>query len=298
MSDPLIIPESRAALTQLPQTLTIYGSVKVGKTESCTKLPKGPNGAEPLVVMCQRGGGDHLAGRFLDIHALTDAGKFGAGTSYMHAFYATLDQLFELRKAGTPVADFIAFDHLGIIEGWVFERALATFRTTLIGRSDTFKDLLRITDLPGQGNMGSPGWNWVREEMHRTMWAMQRVAPRVVLIAHMRDKIALSNTPKLAGEVMPNDIDLTGSLRKLVCSESSSIGFMYRTVTGDLMLNFKTSDTTVCGSYCKHLRGRELTLGKVVKGETVYDWSQVYTPDAPAPAPLSSAPSQAAGGPQ
>jgi hypothetical protein len=285
MSD-IVPPDARPAMSRNPQTLTLYGSVKIGKTESVTRLPRSASGAEPLVVMCQRGGGDHLAGRFIDVHALVDAGKFGdaiaKASDYAGAFYATLDQLFELRKAGTPAADFVAFDHLGIIEGWVFDRALATFRSTLIGKSEKFNDLKRVTDLPSQSpTTGSPGWNWVREEMHRTMWAMQRVAPHVVLIAHMRDKFALSATPKLAGEVMPNDIDLVGSLRKLCCSESSSIGFMYRTATGDLMLNFKTSDTTVCGSYCRHLRGREITLGKVVSGETVYDWSQVYLPDAP-----------------
>jgi hypothetical protein len=225
-----------------------------------------------------------LPGRFIDIHALTDAGKFGKGTTYSEAFYSTLDQLFELRKAGTPSADYIAFDHLGIVENWVFEQALKAFRGTLIGRSDTFKDLKRITDLPGQGNMGSPGWNWVREEMHRTMWAMQRCAPHCVMIAHMRDKLAFSNTPKIAGDVIPNDLDLVGGLRKLCCSESSSIGFMYRTADGSLMLNFRTSETTVCGSYCRHLRGKEITLGKLVNGETVYDWSQVYLPDAPPPA--------------
>lgn len=281
MSDSLVI-ETRPALTRSPQTLTIYGPVKVGKTESCTHLPKSANGADPLVVMCQRGGGDHLPGRFIDIHALVDAGKFGKDATYSDAFFGTLDKLFEMRKAGTPVADFIAYDHLGKIEDWVFERALKAFRGTLIGSSEKFNDLKRITDLPGQGNMGSPGWNWVREEMHRTMWAIQRTAPHCVLVAHMRDKFALSATPKIAGDVMPNDIDLTGSLRKLCCSESSSIGFMYRRSDGALMLNFNTSDATVCGSYCRHLRGKEIVLGKLVNGETVYDWSQVYVPDAPA----------------
>ncbi len=286
MSD-TIPNEPRQPQVRNPQTLTIYGNVKIGKTESVTKLPRSTNGAEPLVVMCQRGGGDHLAGRFIDIHALTDAGKFGEDFAkrgdYAGAFYATLNQLFELRKAGKPAADFIAFDHLGIIESWVFDRALAEFRTTLIGRSDAYKELKRITDLPGQGNQGSPGWNWVREEMHRTMWAIQRTAPHCVLIAHMRDKFTMLNTPKVAGEAMADDIDLVGGLRKLVCSESSSVGFMYRTVTADLMLNFKTSEKTVCGSYCKHLRGRELTLGKVVNGETVYSWEQIYLSDAPKP---------------
>jgi hypothetical protein len=286
MSD--ISPEPRAALTRNPQTLTIYGGPKVGKTESCTQLPKSANGADPLVVMCQRGGGDHLPGRFIDIHALTDAGKFGKGVTYSEAFYSTLDQLFELRKAGTPSADYIAFDHLGIVENWVFEQALKAFKSTLIGRSDAYAGdkLTRITDLPGQGNMGSPGWNWVREEMHRTMWAMQRCAPHAVLVCHMRDKLALhATTPKIAGDVIPNDLDLTGSLRKLVCGESSSIGFMYRKVDGSLMLNFRTSETTVCGSYCRHLRGKELTLGRKQGDETIYDWAQVYLPtlpDAPA----------------
>ena len=283
MSDPFPLPAPRTMpLSRNPQTLTLYGTEHVGKTDSVMRLP-----GKVLNVMLQRKGGDHLAGWFMDLHEMVDKGDFGdearTKQSYDEAFYRTLEWLGNENAAGRPVADFIVYDRIDRMEDWVFKRALKTFRTTVIGRSEKFNDLLRVTDIPGQGNQGSPGWNFVREEMHRTVWGMQRSGPRVVLICGMRDKFAFSATPKTMGDAAPNDLDLTGSLRKLICNDSSSFGFMYRNHDSDLMLNFRTSETTVCGTYCAHLRGKEFTLGKVDKktGDTVCDWSQIYLPDAP-----------------
>ncbi len=289
MSDIIIpaFPPFRLAKISNPQTLTYYGSEHIGKTDAATKLP-----GSVRIIELQPRGGDHLAGNFLDLHALTDKGEFGRkkdGTpvDYDDAFFAYTQWMGDEHAAGRPVADFVVFDRIDRIEEWVFSRALKSFRKTLIGSSDKFKDLTSVTDVPGQGNQGSPGWRFVREEMHRVMWLMQRCAKYVVLITGMRDKMALASEVKRAGDAMPNDIDLIGGLRKLVCNESSSFGFMYRNATSELLLNFRSSDTTTCGTYCQHLRGREFVIGRVNnKMETIYDWSQIYLPDeAPAPAP-------------
>lgn len=284
MSDPIVIPTvaSRPAITRNPQTLTIYGPDHVGKTDSVRSLP-----GSVVILELQRDGGDHLAGPFHDLHQLVDKGEYGKGVSYEDAFFATLENWGARNVAGNPIADFVVFDRIDRMEDWVFARALKTFRATAIGRSDKFKNAEHIIDdLPGP--TGSPGWRFVREEMHRTMWMMKKCAKHIVLVCGMRDKLMLSATPKVAGDAMATDLDLTGSLRKLVCNDSSTFGFMYRNPSNsDLMLNFKAGGSAACGTYCNHLRGKEITLGKVnAAGDTICDWSQVYKPDAPAaPAP-------------
>ena len=287
MSAPITVPpfpDNRPAKTGNPQTVTLYGAEHIGKTESVTKLP-----GTVKIIMLQPGGGDHLAGSFMDIHQLTDAGKFGKkpdGTNvdYDDAFYATLEWAVRENIAGKPIADFVVFDRIDRIEDWIFKRALKTFRSTLIGGSEKFKDLTSVTDVPGVGSQGSPGWKFVREEMRRTMDLMKMSARYVVLITGVRDKVQLSNMPKVAGEPNPNDLDLTGGLRKLVCNESSSFGFMYRDDQSNVRLNFKSSDKAVCGTYCQHLRGREFIIGKVNAAlETLYDWSSIYLNEPPKP---------------
>ena len=101
----------------------------------------------------------------------------------------------------------------------------------------------------------------------------------MILIAHIRDR--LLNTVR--GEVMAQDVDLTGKIRNIVCSRCSAVGFMRRDYNSHLILTFKTSEAVNCGSRCEHLRGREFTIGKLdAEGQPVFDWSAVYLPDPPA----------------
>lgn len=260
-----------------PQVLVLYGQSKVGKTECVAKLP----GCLTLVL---RGhSADHLAGNIMDLEVLCEQGAFGkfptTGTqvdrqrAVSAAYMTVLEDLYQRRTAGQPVAEIIAHDDIGVLEDWVFDWALQTFLQTPAGKTKLGQDLRRITDLPGQA--GSPGWAYVWEEFDRLMWRIRRASAKSVIIAHMRDKVVNKET----GEVSDVDIDMTGKMRKILLREASATGFMFRDKQSNLVVSFKSATNQNVGAWCRHLVGRDIVLG-TLDGErrTVYDWSTIYTP--------------------
>ena len=258
------IPDARTvAPRKNPQSLLLYGGWKVGKTASCAAIP------DSIVVELQPGGADFVPhGRIMEIDTCE---KFLELTTW----------LAEERKAGKPVAKRVAFDHIGVVDDWAFELALAKFKKSPMG-SGKFSDLNRITDLPsgGGGSGGSPGWSWYWAELGQLHYRMVASAEDVILISHLRDKAI----KKEAGDVVVEDVDITGSKgRRLFCGQSSAIGFMFRRLNGQedqLVLSFKTSDSVIAGCSCPHLTGREFVIGKSTnKGPVTFDWSPIFTPD-------------------
>lgn len=282
MSNPIPYPTApRAAIDVNPSLLVIYGQPKVGKSESVLRL------AGCLNLVLRGGSCAHLAGNDMDIPRLCEKGKFGAmpegdeavrNAFFCDAYLRVLDDLYRQTAAGNPRAPVVAHDDLGVLEDWVFDLALRSFKSTAMGRSSLGTDLRRITDLPGQA--GSPGWAYVWEEFDRMLWRIRRASPRCVLIAHMRDKYV----DKTTGEVSDSDIDLSGKMRKILLREASATGMMTRNTEGDLLLTFKSTSGINVGAWCRHLVGKEITLGRLnAAGETIYDWSQVYLPEGAKP---------------
>lgn len=264
----------REAIDTNPQLLVLYGQHKVGKTECVAKLP----GCLTLVLRAHSA--DHLSGNLMDIGTLCEAGAFGkfpadnqtAREQHICAAYlSTLEDLYQRRTAGKPVADIIAHDDIGIVEDWVFDLALSNFLATPMGKSKLGEGLRRITDLPGQG--GSPGWAYVWEEFNRMMWRIRRASSKAIVIAHMRDKVVNKET----GEVSDTDLDLSGKMRKILLREASATGFLFRDREANLVASFRSATNTNVGAWCRHLVGRDVILGRLDANRvTQYDWTTIY----------------------
>ena len=260
-----------------PSLLVHYGQHKVGKTESALALP------DSITLILRPHSADHLVGKKMDIHVMCEQGAFGkwpAGKDQLEqdrfvckAYLSVLKDLAERRGAGQPVAKYVTHDDAGVMENMVFDLALQDFRSTLIGSSDKFKDLKRITDLPGQGNQGSPGWAWVWEWFDRLLWLIRKASENAIILAHMREKVVNKET----GEVSDTDIDLTGRMRKILLREASATGFMFRDKDGNLIVSFKSATNTNVGAWCRHLVGRDVILGRLDANRvTQYDWTTIY----------------------
>lgn len=268
--------EPRAALDSNAQLLILYGQPKVGKTACVAALPG------CLVLVLRGGSADHLSGNIMDIPRLCEAGKYGTYKAdwpeekrnefFCDAYLRTLDDLSRQRAEGYPIAQYVAHDDLSIIEDWVFDLALRTFKGTLMGKQmgDSVK---RVTDLPGQA--GSPGWAYVWEEFDRMLWRIRQASPRAIILAHIKDK----QVNKETGQVTDTDIDLSGKMRKIALREASATGHLYREANGDLIANFESTSGINVGAWCKHLVGQKVVLGRVPDPktrETIFDWSKLY----------------------
>ena len=244
-----LVPPSR----QNPQLALFFGPPKVGKTHSVAAIP------DTLILELEPGGADHFAARKLDVHSLEELDR-------------VLTHLVELRKAGKPAAKRIAIDTIDVIEEWCDPAALAEYKASVLGKN--FEGT-SIVELP-QG----AGYFRLREKMGEMLWAFTQAADEVILLAHVRDRVLT----KVTGEVIAQDIDLTGKIRNIVCSRSSAVGYMRRDFNNQLVLTFKTSDAVNCGSRCAHLRGRDFVVGKLgPDGQPVFDWSAVYLPEVQGP---------------
>ena len=250
MITPLIIPDGPVpASRQNPQMALFFGQPKVGKTHSVAALP------DTLILELEPGGADHFAARKLDVP--------GMGT-----LLQVLADLTQRRKAGRPAAKRLVIDTIDVVEEWCDPAALSEYKASTLGK--TFEGT-SIVELP-QG----AGYFRLREKMGEMLWAFTQAADEVILLAHVRDRVLT----KVSGEVLAQDINLTGKIRNIVCSRSSAVGYMRRDFAGQLVLTFKTSDAVNCGSRCAHLRGRDFVIGKLVAdGQPVFDWSSVYLPE-------------------
>ena len=101
---------------------------------------------------------------------------------------------------------------------------------------------------------------------------VSKVAPNIILVCHTKDS-AVNDS-----DVNVKAIDLAGKTGRILASRSDAIGFLYRNDNSDTVLSFNTNDKFVeCGARPKHLRNKDIILGKMQEDGTVlYDWSLIY----------------------
>jgi len=213
-------------LVTSPKSLIIYGAPKIGKTSIVACLPKS------LLV---------------DIED---------GSDYVTATKIKISNVFEfvgleeaIKKAQKPY-DYLILDTLDKLEEWCEEEATRRYKASGVGQNFKGKSVL---ELPMGG-----GYMHLRNVFYEYFQRFKQLAPRCILIGHLRDKM-LGTDGK---EVAAKDLDLTGKIRNITCAYADAIGYCYRNKEGQLFLSFKTTDTANCGSRCDHLKGKEFAFSK------------------------------------
>jgi hypothetical protein len=234
----------------------MYGPPKVGKTCAVAALP------DSLILELEPEGANWFPARKVDVPDFA-------------YFVKCLERLTALREAKTPACKRLVVDTVDVLEWWCDPAALADYKRTVMGKD--FQGT-SITELP----MGA-GYGRLRDKLGEMLWLLSKASEEVLLLAHVRDKFI----GKTSGDVMAQDIDLTGKCRNIVASRCSTIGFLRRDIQDNLWVTFKTSETVNCSSRCEHLRGREVKLGWLVDGKPVFGWNKIYLEDNP---PLTAQP--------
>lgn len=234
-----IVPASAVS----PKLLVIYGAPKIGKTTKLTELLKvGPY----LIIDSQK------------------------GTKYIDSVKVDITNLAELVEVRDAIVmakkpyKFACIDVIDEIETWCEADATAMYKLSPVGQSFKGRSVLELPN----GN----GYHWLRLSFYKYLDVIKTMADHIILVGHIRDKYLTTPNEK---EVSTKDLDLTGKIRNIVCSQADAIGHMYRktiavnpdgTPKTDLWINFSTQDNINCGSRCKHLKGQEMQ----------FDWSKIY----------------------
>lgn len=164
--------------------------------------------------------------------------------------------------------DFITLDTVTEFEDMIVSIATDNYKASSMGGGFEGKSVLELAR--------GAGYYWLREAYKEWIGKLMKLTPRLILIGHVKDAVA----NKAGKEVSAKDLDLTGKIRNITAGLiADSIGYVYRGENSELRISFKTSEELMCGSRCKHLKGKDIKIADydVTTNELVnIDWSLVY----------------------
>lgn len=237
----LILPVSKVAAERVnPKRLVIYSKPKTGKTSAYAGLENN------LIIDLEK------------------------GSDYVDALKVKVDNLTELKQVGDAIKnanypyEYVTIDTVTILEDLVKPLALKNFMATPIGKNFKEDDILKLP----QG----AGYMWLREAFFQVLGYIDTFAPQIILSGHLKDKVIDDK----GEQVMAANIDLTGKIKSLICSQADAIGYLFRK-GNQTILSFKSNDEVTCGARSPHLRNQEIVLLESdPEGNLTYGWDKIY----------------------
>jgi len=233
---------------QSPRNLVIISKVKTGKTSLLAGLPN-------CLILDFEEGSTFVKAMRVHIENVGDIAQVAAA----------------IDEAGHPY-DFVAVDTTSALED-----VCTVYAETLYSRSPMGKNWF-VPETGGKakygGILGLPegsGYFWLRQAFEKILNMIKTMAPKVILMGHIKDIFLDKDDTKISA----TEIDLTGKLKRIVSSQSDSIGYLYRKGNKNI-LSFKTSDDVVCGARPEHLSNQEIVVSEKI-GEKVYTyWDKIF----------------------
>lgn len=247
----------RKAPAMNPGVFLLYGSPKSGKSTVCAGLENA------LIIELEPGGADYIDAMVMEasnppefekiLKAITDA-----GCPYDYVIIDTISKLDEFSEiVGT-------LNYMGKSQGARFNVAPGT--TTKYKINDPKFET--VHELPN-GN----GFQHSRTQMIKWYDMIAKVAPHVILIAHIKDKFI--EAKKSGDTVEANDIALTGKVKNIFCSRADAVGHFFRR-GNEGIINFNNENSIACGGRCTHLDG-EIVISQKNENKTITTfWDRIY----------------------
>ena len=184
----------------------------------------------------------------------------------------TYDELIELigslkkvkKETGKVAYKYIAVDTTTVLEELSLVRALQLYKSTPMGANFDGTD---VRTLPN-----GAGWLYARQAFLELTEQLYRCTDRLILVAHLQDKMI----EKGGKETPSKDIQLTGKLKSIVCSQMDAIAYIQRD-DKKVYANFNSSDERTCGARPIHLRGKKILIGESAEDGTVTAyWENIF----------------------
>jgi hypothetical protein len=238
----IVLPTKKVdAIRVDPKKLVMYAPPKMGKTTVAAELPNS-------LIIDLENGSDFVSAMKVNANDLDELNAIAVA----------------IEEAGKPY-DFVVVDTITKLEEMVLPLALSLYKATPMGKNFKGTDVLTLPN--------GAGYLYLRKAFLKVIKRLESLAPNIVLIGHLKDKMINSN----GKEVNAKDLDLTGKLKSIMCADADAVGYLHRS-GNQTLLNFISSDEVLCGSRCDHLRGQEIVLAESnEKGEINVDWTKVYT---------------------
>ena len=230
-----------AAYRKDPKLLLIYGPPKIGKTTILSQLENN------LIIDTEERGTDYIEALKIKVANLQD--------------YETTCNLLKL-KTPRPYR-YISLDTIDKIEEWCEWEATRRYKASTLGKGYAESSVLNLPR--------GAGYHWLRETFKDYIQKLANCADNIIYVGHIRDK----NIESGGKEVSTTDLDLTGKIKSIMCSNVDAIGYLTVNKYGCWTITFQTQESTICGSRCDHLRGQTFVMEK----PRVFDWGKIYIED-------------------
>jgi len=216
-----------------PKNMIIYGPPKIGKTTVLSQL-------DNCLIIDLENGSDMVDALKVKVNSLAELATLGR----------------EIIKQGKPYK-YIAIDTISKLEEWCEGEAKKMYKLTAMGKNfDKNNEGLSILSLPNGG-----GYLYLRLAYKKWIDRLNLLADKVILVGHLRDKML----EKKGKEVSVKDLDLTGKIKQMTCSNTDAIGYVYREGE-ETMISFNSLEDITAGTRCEHLKGKTMPL----------NWSEIY----------------------
>lgn len=253
----IVLPKQKIkASTQSPGNLIIFSSPKVGKTELTA-------GLENNLILDMEEGSDFVDAIKIKIESVEDIKAVGTA----------------IKKDGYPY-DYVTVDTVTALETICLPYAEILYARTPMGKNWFKKKDGKLDPASGKAQYGQitslpngAGYTYLRQAFTNIVEHIKTFAPRVILLGHVKD----TQLEKDGAEVQSSDLDLTGKIKRIACSQSDAIGYLYRHKNGKQnILSFKTAGDVSCGARPAHLRNKEIVISEMTDKGLITHWNEVY----------------------
>ncbi len=254
-----------------PKNLIIFSKPKIGKTTLLSKLPN-------CLLLDFEEGSDYV-----DALKVKIIGILPVGSETEEQMNARHDvnkyYLSEIAKAITDAGNpyqFIAVDTLTSLEDMCAIYAETLYSRLPIGKywfvgkdsnpsgKATYGNILNLPD--------GAGYLHLRNAVDNVLSLIKKMAPFVILSGHIKD-VQLDKKDRTFSSA---DLDLTGKIKRMVASDSDSIGYLYRKGK-TRVITFNGGDDVACGARPEHLKDKEIVIAEENEaGEIETFWERIY----------------------
>lgn len=232
-----------------------------------TKVKASAVNPKRLVIYSKPKTGKSTAYSCLDDNLIIDLEN---GTNYLEALKINISSLQELLEAGKAIKaaghpyKYVTIDTVTALEDMVMPLAVKLYRQTSMGSKFDGDNVLTLP-------MGS-GYLYMRQAFFQVLDFIDTLAPHIILSGHIKD----AQVNDKGEMVMAANIDLTGKIKSLICSQADAIGYLYRK-GNKCILSFKSNDEVNCGARPEHLKNEEIVLTEIDEnGELINHWDKVF----------------------
>jgi len=222
-----------AAARKSPKNMVIYGPPKIGKTTALSQLDN------CLIIDLEE------------------------GSDMLDALKVKANNFVELAKIGKAIMEkkkpykYVAIDTITKLEEWCEAEGKKMYQAIPQGKNfDSKNEGISILSLPNGG-----GYLYLRLAYKKWIERINKLADHIILVGHLKDKLI----EKKGKEVSSKDLDLTGKIKQITCTNTDAIGYIYRE-KGKTMISFNAGDEIAAGTRCDHLKGKEMPL----------DWNKIF----------------------